>query len=1212
MRTPTSIFSCLIALLLLCGSAYAADRIIHFEQLNIPAKGSRVEEGGKSYILVPTLETSGRVISGEERVEPGRYMLTLALATPPFGTKTAQLDCILDATGQLQRRRVLSGPDFPADGTPLTVAWDLVVTTTSTVRVTVEWSNNPLLTNTKTTPKPAEEPGEKGGLDEAVPPPPRELATVRIYDIALTRLDNGMALARVFPNKLLYRRNEPGTVAVTVRNFTAAEQTGMLTLVLIQDLQATRMLTPVEVTVPANSERGVNLLFTADNREYGCEARVILAQGKTVQDTRSDVFNVCDNVWNVALGAGGLSVGSMSGYCSEGSLANDVRICREQYFNWWEKMFWPPDDWGDMTPEREEWISGQSARWEKSSNIKAFIAAAKPQGIKSVSYAKNSAGGPESWELARKHPDWFYTDESGHFAGSFNTWDLANWHDVKLHTDREGRKKFSADWWGVMPDLRQPTVLEWGIKEILESSKSYGWDGMRFDGHFTAGNDELSTANMRRLKDVLWGYDPNFRFGFNMSWSYGYQTSFSLGGMHSGYDHELRELMAGGGMYMQEAINHWAYSYGGNQVYTSWKDFGVKEVTAANGVRKLGGSYHFIYAIRSLNPVARLYKFALGTAAGVHPVYGDTPFVPGCENWGRFLTRWSAFVWDAHLQPVPPGAVEVITPQPLWWQEWVKERVADAKTRHLIIHLINPPTADTIKQEALLSAPVTNITVKVKVPKGQTFTRAMLLNPLTGVTAQELSAKIKGEWAEIVVSRVDSWALVVAEFAGAFTLPAEMPRYSEPPDPVKVAAARQGAGVAPGSDPMRPEATLAKKVTTEWVYETDTGYNSCPARGISDTDALNGVAQVRDAGETSAYVGRSWLGPFSPGKYTASLRIKLEDKADPPRAQSAMMVLYQYPNGKGEATNNYFATADARLPENRTLIVDGKYHDYEIPFEIKVGMPISIIGGINTKEKGDHRFLLDRIVIKQIEAYTDTKLAEMNPLVAPEGLQPGGAPGLDILVAKGWTWEAYQLDQVLPALAGGDRVASLWSDTGEIIGFPQKHEDLYKYNVVMLTNVSAFGMNYQGRKVLRDFIQAGGGLVILGGAYTLGQGSFADTFMDDLLPVQVSGVKEVVHADKPLILAPGNSSLLQGIDATTWKKQPAVYWLHQVKPKPEATIHLTAGGQPVLITGNFGKGRIAVFTGTVMGKAQGQETPCWQWSGWPTLLANTVRWASSK
>ncbi|NIR02201.1 MAG: hypothetical protein GTN78_18730, partial [Gemmatimonadales bacterium] len=112
---------------------------------------------------------------------------------------------------------------------------------------------------------------------------------------------------------------------------------------------------------------------------------------------------------------------------------------------WWEKEFWAPDDWGDLTPDEEQWISGQAARWENASRIQEFIADVKPQGIKSITYGKHTAGGPAGWELMRQNPEWFYATPQGTPAGwGLDTWDLYHWNDIPCHTDPDCRLQFST------------------------------------------------------------------------------------------------------------------------------------------------------------------------------------------------------------------------------------------------------------------------------------------------------------------------------------------------------------------------------------------------------------------------------------------------------------------------------------------------------------------------------------------------------------------------------------------------------------------------------------------------------------------------------------------------------------------------------------------------------------------------------------------------
>jgi len=71
---------------------------------------------------------------------------------------------------------------------------------------------------------------------------------------------------------------------------------------------------------------------------------------------------------------------------------------------------------------------------------------------------------------------------------------------------------------------------------------------------------------------------------------------------------------------------------------------------------------------------------------------------------------------------------------------------------------------------------------------------------------------------------------------------------------------------------------------------------------------------------------------------------------------------------------------------------------------------------------------------------------------------------------------------------------------------------------------------------------------------------------------------------------------------------PQVYWIHEARPKPSAKVVLKAGDRPLLVLGTRGKGRVAAFLGTPMGKAPEGKLPFWQWKGWDKLMRNTLIW----
>jgi len=1159
------------------GLGYGQGYFFGPSQLELPPGAVQGTDSYGPYADIATDGDSGLLALTTVMVPGGRYRATYLLRTPPFGRSEAIVKLYIEFNAppvRLAFIREVTGPNLPGDGSVYSLSMEVAVPAGELYL--------PLTYR----------------VNEA-----RELTTVRIYGLSLTRLDGGLALTKVRPRKLLYEPGEAGVVDVTVQSFAEEEMSGTLQLTLIQELDRADPQAGVPITVAAGEAVEVALPFGGRTLEYGCEARVRLTQGEEVLDEVSDVFGVSDNVFDVGLGSPSLGISGQSGYATAETIASDVERCRQSYANWWEKMFWPPDDWGDMTPETEEWISGQSARWENASRIREFVAALKPHGIKAITYGKHVAGGPAGWERVRQHPEWFYALPQGTPAGNgLDAWDLAHWNDIALHTDPVGRAQFTLDWWYAAPDHRQPEVLAWGLSELIASAQDFGWDGVRFDGHWTAGNDALSAANMQLLKQTMWAQDPDFLFGFNWGCSFGYQIWSAGTGPMPPLEHEYRESVAGGGMHMQEGIRNWAYGSASGETYDLWSEYATSEEAAARDVRALGGSYHFIYDSWRLNPIDRLYKFAIGSMCGAHPVYGDQTLAPGCPSWGRFLTRWSSLVWDREMQPVSEGEVEVTAGTPLLWQNWAKQRVVDESSRQVIVHLLTPPPDDLIAVvDDPLPAPVSEVVVRVQVPGGQTVTKAMLLNPRQGEQATPLVITVGGGVAEVTVPQVEVWSIVVFEFSGSFTLPPPREQFTEVPDPAEVEAGRLAADPVVGG-PLTPEELAGHR---PWSYETDGGYNGVAAHATTDPEAGNGLAQVRYSTESSITVGRSWLGPFPPGQYVARMRIKLEDTNVPTHSQILYMLNYFPPAGSPPVPVNY-ATSDLGYPPERTLLADGVYHDYELPFEVQQAGHVHLIAEAYAADPAGTRLLMDRIAIEQLEAYTDAQLDPSPP--PPPPVEIGGAPGLDVLIVKGFTWYAYRLPE---AWGSGARVQELWWRDGVVSGFPQQLEDLAPYDEVILADMDVSVLSLEARRALRDYVAAGGGLVLLGGPYAFGQGFLSGTYVEDVLPVSVSLVRDLQQAAGPLVVTAAPTSLMSRFEASLLAQQPEVYWRHLIELRPAAEVQLLAGSEPVLVTGSYGEGRVTVFSGAALGVPGSGHLALWQWSDWPALLSDVVYWTGS-
>ena len=1027
--------------------------------------------------------------------------------------------------------------------------------------------------------------------------------------------DSPITLVRVVSQKVRYRCGEPGVIQVTLHNAGDREATVTVEGEVVQELALSTPLTPQQATLAGLRDTVVAVPFTAPRHEYGAVAYIRVKQGETLLAQGQDMFGVSDSLWNIAIGGGVTDWMDQTGF-PWANPDNGLKVARAQYCNWWEKMFWAPDMFANLTPTEERWYSGQGGRSEVKSILKKCTALAKANGIASVTYSINTSGGPAAWEVARKHPEWYLSDEMGRPRGAYDTGIFAQW-------DSNKDPRFDRGWWYVYPDLTREDVLNHAVDELVNSSLEYGWDGVRFDGNFTwVGDDELGAYNQRRVKERLWAKFPNYVFGFNMAFT---PTEFD----YHKWSHSERECIVGGGHYMQEAIGIANYGYTVSGSYKSYRDYWEKESAATDAIRQAGASYHFIYYSKPTVPSQ--YKFMLGTADGTHPVYGDTAVVPGCANWGRYLTRWSAYVWDTNLRIRPDDDAVVTADVPLW--HMVKARPIDALTQATVVHLVVPPTSDDVNdKEAKLGTPATNVRVRVHLPAAQPVTRAAALAPEHPDDALTLPVTRDGDWVVVTVPEVKSWTMLVIESAGTLPTPT-FPKFTEAPDMARVEKARKANARGVVSDPLRPENSALKEHSALRVMNAANLYPN-QAKREADPDAVSGACMRVDyTMSNSGIIDHAVFDSVTAGHYRATYRMKLKSKTDDAgKPVWAGFALFAY-LGAQQVWLREIGSKDFQTP--------GKYETFSAEFDFLGDGSTINVGAFWRGQQAGGTIYVDTISLEQLSTFSDTELAGKVKHVAHAEYPLGGDPGLDVLVVNGLYNPMYRMPEALslfgtvadatpkPNAAPKDPDAPKEDDapTGDVrvtyatvqvgdnaatlTNYPKNEEALFGYDLVVLINADATWFGYQGRSALRDFVEAGGNLLVLGGNYTLGQGGFAGTYLADLLPVRVAKARDVLQAVTPLALTPAPTGLASALPAELWKSTPRLYWRHIVEVKPDAQVHLLAGAEPVLFTGAYGKGRVAVFTGTVLGNPTAQEQPFWQWPGWPPLMKATIGWLTA-
>ena len=156
--------------------------------------------------------------------------------------------------------------------------------------------------------------------------------------------------------------------------------------------------------------------------------------------------------------------------------------------------------------------------------------------------------------------------------------------------------------------------------------------------------------------------------------------------------------------------------------------------------------------------------------------------------------------------------------------------------------------------------------------------------------------------------------------------------------------------------------------------------------------------------------------------------------------------------------------------------------------------------------------------------------------------------------------------------------------------FPQRREDLYKYDLVLFGDIDPKNLSNAQLEDLASFVsEAGGSLAVLAGKrFTPHAYRFSP--LAALLPVEAAPANPAT-ATRPIRLAPtpeGFSSPALQLEDTPelsvarWSKLPPIYWTAAVsRAKPAAQVLLTdpRSGAPVLALQRYGAGEV-LFLGT--------------------------------
>ena len=598
-------------------------------------------------------------------------------------------------------------------------------------------------------------------------------------------------IQKVWPEKLVSRQNTDAVITVTLANFSDTDQPARMICELVTGIGKTEKIFDGEVKVPAGDLLNVPIRFNTGNLEWGVSARAkILDSRGTVVSEADNVFGITNNFYKLAVCYSFLHSSQSIGATELRNIAYQRRNAYWPVTEWFGGFHsWALNQWG---LEKEQWLAN-GAYPESKTALKAFVDAAHKEGTGVVIYDIPALCGPAGADYAREHPDWLaYTNGRPTYV-YLDVEAMDKLQDPNI-TPQEADKIYI----GVMtytPLLfTDPAVMDNGADQIIQVSKYYGFDGIRWDGYpmlmsiaTVAGIPDYNGAcnykgesMMAGIKDIdQWNENsinrmnnrirkqlPDFIFGDNWSpeyadiiWPEKIPKTFRTAVKDAlVIDEDLTQAVSQGGL--SSPLN-----------LKLWDIYRRHIVRGADHMRAAGGHE----CVSEISPGTPVYNrqmlsiiYAGGSCIGI--TYPETQWFESADYF-RFALRYSEILYSSLitriLDPDKIPILQVQSEKPLWWKEYVYQGILTDGKKYLLVNMVNPPVKPNLDyNEKQPPAEQVNIVVAVDERLAGKVARAYLLSPDIPGNNIELAVVHQSGAAKVVVPSLKYWNMVVFEIGG--------------------------------------------------------------------------------------------------------------------------------------------------------------------------------------------------------------------------------------------------------------------------------------------------------------------------------------------------------------------------------------------------------------------------------------------------------------
>jgi len=565
------------------------------------------------------------------------------------------------------------------------------------------------------------------------------LPMVMLAELAVQRVSGAVLVARVETDRITYAPGATGTCTVVIENLAPARSDVKLSLDLVAGIAEARRIATSDLALEAGQTLGQSYLLEVGRAEWG---RGLVARASTAEgeDLGTGAFSVVTHPYQVAFHGQGTPMSGSDLWKPDELEAKAEQIARQnvqRYSNIYEAFAWAPCDYSEMTPDDDRpFYSGQTQYAKKRSALQALHRVFHKHGIFCITYGKACASGLPGLEYAHRYPARINVFGPFGFAHESCRVDIIDRMLEGRYRKHGIHEDFWQSWISCWTHFGNLDAENYGCDEIVRSARLLGWDGVRYDGHFTWWQDPPGSAKtVQYCADRIRTQIPGFALGYNYMGTRHHTREGAL------TDIELAACASGGGTIMSEIYRNLLGDVNVN----------IRHLQSGGDAVRLHGGYWL-----AIFDNASIWNEALVMAGGARPMGGGA--------LRKFGTRFSAHIFDPAMRRLqdPSRIIRPVADPGFLWDSFVYQRPIAADRSELVLQLVNVGSqlhfqGSQSQAPAGINPPRRDVVFELSLPQGYAAESVFACDDVSNF--QPMAARFDGN--RLSIPRVSVWTMVV-------------------------------------------------------------------------------------------------------------------------------------------------------------------------------------------------------------------------------------------------------------------------------------------------------------------------------------------------------------------------------------------------------------------------------------------------------------------